>query len=69
MHYQILKVGAELNQRFLAITKLGNLWTNAFGSTRFTSQNEAEQVASRLENVRIIWLDPSHPAKWGELNS
>ena len=68
MHYQILKVGAELDKRFLAVTRLGNLWTSAYGSTRFKTLEKAQAVAdSCSRSTRILWVDDSHPAKWGEV--
>jgi hypothetical protein len=67
MEFVITKIGAEPFNRFLAITKLGDLWTELFRATRFETLVEANRFAESRESVRILWLDESHPAKWGEV--
>ena len=66
-HFLVTHVGAELDKRFLAVTKLGNLWTSCFRSTRFKTLEKAQAVANSCSrSTRILWVDDSHPAKWGE---
>ena len=66
-HFIVTHVGAAPSKRFLAVTRLGNLWTSMFGSTRFKTLEKAQAVANSCSrSTRIIWVDDSHPAKWGE---
>ena len=68
-HYLVTHIGAELNKRFLAITKLGNLWASSFQATRFNTMEQAQIARQECGlNTRILWVDESHPAKWGEVH-
>ena len=66
MIYLILKVGAELDKRWLAITKLGDLWTSEFGATRFRSEAKVLAESAKRECTRVIWHDPT-TGRWGDL--
>ena len=66
MIYLILKVGAELDKRFLAITKLGDLWTSKFGATRFKDKAKALAESEKRECTRILWVNP-FTNEWGDL--
>jgi hypothetical protein len=57
MIYLILRVGAELDKRWLAITKLGDLWTEEFRATRFKSEAKALAESAKRECTRVIWSD------------
>ena len=56
-HFEILRVGAELDKRFLQKTMNGVLWTSGNFSHKFASLAEAEAEASKHESVAIIWVD------------
>ena len=68
MAFNILKVGAELAKRFLQKDWDGTIrWgTHAFAHN-FATLAEAKAEAGKHESVAIIWIDASHPAKWGEV--
>jgi len=66
MIFLILKVGAELDKRFLAITKLGDLWTEEFRATRFTDSEKAIAQSAKRENTRVLW-ENTFTGEWGDL--
>ena len=63
-HFEILKVGAEPNKRFLQKRMTGSHWTNKFHAHKFFTLKEASDEASSHENVKIIWVNGS---SWGEV--
>jgi len=68
-HYLITKIGAELDKRFLQKRMVGSGWTSSHFAHKFLSLGSAQLEASEHENVRVLWVDDSHPAKWGEVNN
>ena len=64
-HFEILKVGAEPNKRFLSITMNGHHWTSQGYAHKFLSLDSAVEEANRHENVLIIWVSKT---SWGEVN-
>mgnify|MGYP006915954226 CR=1 FL=1 len=60
----ILKVGAELDKRFLQKTMCDDMWTSVGFAHRFLSLKEAEAEVKQHENVRIIWSDGQ---AWGDV--
>ena len=63
-HFEILKVGASPEKRFLQKRMTGSHWTNQFHAHKFLTLGEAKQEASSHENVLIIWVNGSN---WGEV--
>mgnify|MGYP003651201204 CR=1 FL=1 len=75
MIYQILKTGAEPHKRFLALTRLGDLFSTSYGSTRFDSIEKAKIHLDRLKSqglaVHMIYVNTckiDHLPAWGEVN-
>ena len=64
-HFEILKVGAELEKRFLQKTMNGVNWTSSHFAHKFLSLDSAVEEANRLENVLTIWVSKT---SWGEVN-
>jgi len=67
-HYNITKVGADLENRFLEKRMTGTHWTSRGFAHKFLSLESAQLEAKRHENVRIIWIESAHPAGWGEVH-
>jgi hypothetical protein len=67
-HYNITKVGAEINNRFLEKRMTGTHWTSSHFAHKFLSLESAQKEASKHENVRILWVDPTDPCGWGEVH-
>ena len=70
-HFLVTHIGAEPSKRFLAKPNTNaalNIWASNFHATRFKTLEQAQNAskASRL-NTRVLWVDESHPAKWGEV--
>ena len=66
MLYLILKSEAELDKRWLAITKLGDLWTEESRATRFEDEAKAIAESAKRECTRVIWWDTT-TGQWGDL--
>ena len=66
MTYLVIKVGAEQDKRWLATTKLGDVWTDTYGASRFTDEAEARKASDERENTSVIYHDPK-TNNWGEL--
>ena len=64
MFWMILKVGAELDKRFLQKTMSSDRWTSVGFAHRFLSLKEAETEVKQHENVRIIWVEGED---WGDV--
>ena len=72
MHYLITKVGADLDNRYLQSPRAsGSQFSRDFGDFsrrwKIHSKQLAQLIAGDHQNVNILWVDPSHPAKWGEI--
>ena len=67
-HYNITKVGAEIEVRFLEKRMTGKHWTSSHFAHKFLSLESAQKEASNHENVRILWIDPADPCGWGEVH-
>tara|TARA_Y100000310_G_scaffold312566_1_gene360001 strand:- start:245 stop:481 length:237 start_codon:yes stop_codon:yes gene_type:complete len=67
-HFEILKVGAEPNKRFLVkgMCQPWVRWSSQHYAHKFFTLKEASDEASSLENVVIIWVNGN---TWGEVNS
>jgi hypothetical protein len=64
-HFEILKVGAEPNKRFLVKGMVQTHWSSQHYSHKFLTLKEASDEASSHENVTIIWVNGN---TWGEVN-
>ncbi len=76
MIYQILKTGADVNERFLSVTMLGNHWTSQYYGFRFLSLVDANNKLNSLKSegvechmiyVNNSWRENGMPS-WGEVN-
>jgi len=63
-HFEILKVGAEPNKRFLVKGMVQTHWSSQHYAHKFLTLKEASDEASSYENVTIIWVNGS---SWGEV--
>ena len=72
-HYEVLKVGAEPDKRFLQKTMRGANWTSSSFAHKFLDLGEAVKEQRQHESTYIIWVGV-HPASsdgrkgWGEVN-
>ena len=64
-HFEILRVGAELDKRFLQKTMNGVKWTSSHFAHKFLSLDSAVEEANKHECVLIIWVSLT---SWGEVN-
>ena len=68
-HYEILKVGAVPEKRFLQKRMTGTHWTNGFHAHKFLDLGEAVKEQRKHENSYIIWIGFHGDQKgWGEVN-
>jgi len=74
-HYEVLKVGAEPNKRFLVkgMCQPWTRWSSQEYAHKFLDLGEAVKEQRQHENTYIIWVGV-HPASsdgqksWGEVN-
>jgi len=70
-HFEVLKVGASPEKRFLQKTMNGVLWTSQGFAHKFLSLDLAVEEANKHENVVVIWVDETLASDfpcWGEVN-
>jgi hypothetical protein len=76
MIYQILKIGADVNERFLSVTMSGDDWTSQTYGYRFLSLVDANNKLNSLKSdgiecymiyVNNLWRVNGLPS-WGEVN-
>ncbi len=72
-HYEVLKVGAEPNKRFLVKGMVQDHWSSQHYDHKFLDLGQAVEEQRQHENTCIIWVGV-HPASsdeqksWGEVN-
>ena len=69
-HYEILKVGAVPEKRFLQKRMTGTHWTNGYHAHKFLDLGEAVKEQRKHENAYIIWVGVHSNGEkgWGEVN-